>query len=144
MEGDKVDANAKQIVYENTIDALGDKITKNRRDAEEVARQQSTELIKTKGDYASVITRLGIAEREVERQGVELDSAKEEIADLKLKLAKSEERRIAAEQERDKLASEFKKLNPVRDDDKPDPPTTPGPKAPDSAPNEFSKLPKAA
>ena len=29
-------------------------------------------------------------------------------------------------------------------EDKPDPPTPPGPTAPDSAPNEFSKLPKAA
>ena len=29
-------------------------------------------------------------------------------------------------------------------EDKPDPPTTPGPTAPDSAPNKFSKLPKAA
>ena len=124
LETGKVEDNQKKIEQDNIIDALRDTVKDNRREAEDVSRLQSAELVKAKGDYASAMTRLGLAERAIERQQVELDAAKGEIADLKRQLAKSEERRIKVEKERDALASRIGKLEQVEEDETPGPPTT--------------------
>ena len=124
LETGKVEDNQKRIEQDNTIDALRDTVKDNRREAEDVSRLQSAELVKAKADYASAMTRLGLAERAIERQQVEIDNAQSEIASLKLQLIKSEKLRIEVEKERDVLARRIGKLEQVEDDETSGPPTT--------------------
>ena len=81
--------------------------------------------------------KLDVERRENERLGAENKRLEKQNADLfeANKLLKNDNKTM-----RDMVALLGLRLA----EDKPDPPTTPGPTAPDSAPNEFSKLPKAA